>query len=84
MLDHFQRYLQERVHIQKRYIPFYLKWIADCYNSLHQSLEKPISQDQKQEFLKHLSRKHEEWQVKQADYALRLYSFFLAREPEPI
>jgi hypothetical protein len=43
-------------------------------------LEKRITQDEKREFLKHLSKGHEDWQVKQADYALRLYGFFLARE----
>ena len=80
MLDHFQRYLQENASIPKKHIPFYLKWVGDCYTFFQQSLEKRITQDEKREFLKHLSRSHEDWQVKQADYALRLYGFFLARE----
>ena len=80
MLEHFQKYLQDRVHIQQKYIPFYLKWVADCWSFLHQSLEKPISQDQKRDFMKYLAGSHEDWQVKQADYAIRLYGFFLSQE----
>jgi hypothetical protein len=38
---------------------------------------EPLSNDQKQEFLNLISKRQEEWEVNQADYALRLYGFFL-------
>lgn len=79
MLDQFRTYLLNTVKIKSKYIPFYLKWISDCYVFLEKQIQDRINGDQKKHFLKHLSKIHEEWQVKQADYALRLYDYFLSR-----
>jgi len=39
-------------------------------------LHEPVSPEQAQEFIKHLSRSREDWQVKQAEHAMRLYNYF--------
>jgi len=80
MLDQFKGYLTENAHIQSKYIPYYFKWISECYAYLDVSLEQGISSEGKQQFLRYMSRSYKEWQVKQADYALRLYNFFLSRQ----
>jgi integrase len=80
MLEQFRNYLIHKAQVKTKHIPYYLKWVSGCYAFFNQSPEHPITNDQKQEFLKHISKKQEEWQVNQADYALRLYSFFLNRE----
>ena len=67
MLEQFKRYLVEEVCIQTSYIPNYLKWISECYAHLSESLEQKISSEGKQQFLRHISRSQEDWQVKQAD-----------------
>lgn len=82
MLEPFRRYLSENARIKVKYIPYYLKWISECYSYINRSIEQHISSEQKQQFLSHMSRSHEDWQVKQADYALRLYNFFLSRHRE--
>jgi integron integrase len=79
MLEQFRTYLTDKAQVKDKYIPYYLKWVSDCYSFFNQPPENPLSNDQKQEFLKHISKRQEEWQVNQADYALRLYSFFLNR-----
>jgi len=79
MLEEFRTYLTHKARIKDKYIPYYLKWVSDCYLFFNQPPEHPLSNDQKQEFLKHISKTQEQWQVNQADYALRLYSFFLNR-----
>lgn len=79
MLDRFQKYLLENTHINSKYIPYYLKWISECYAFHDMPIEHRIISDQKQQFLAHLAKTYEEWQVKQADYALRLYHYFLSR-----
>jgi len=79
MLEHFRTYLTEKARIKDKYVPYYIKWVSDCYSFLNQPPESPLSNDQKEEFLKHISKKQEEWQVNQADYALRLYGFFLSQ-----
>lgn len=80
MIKAFQTYLLTTAHIKEKYVPYYIKWVSDCYTFLDEPVENSLTTDKRQEFLKHLSKDHEDWQVKQADYALRLYHFFLSRE----
>lgn len=49
------------------------------YAVLGCSLETSITQVQRNQYLEHLGKTREEWQIKQADQALRLYLFFLSR-----
>jgi len=39
-----------------------------------------LANEQKKRFLAHLTKRYEDWQVTQADTALRLYDYFLSRE----
>jgi integron integrase len=80
MLEQFQKYLSENARLNTEHISYYIKWISECYAYLNESLEHRINSEQKQQFLGHLSKNHEDWQVKQADYAIRIYSFFLSRQ----
>ena len=80
MLELFRSYLSENARIKVKYIPYYLKWISECYAYINESIEHHISSEQKQRFLSHMSKSREDWQVKHADYALRLYNFFLSRQ----
>jgi integron integrase len=79
MLDRFQKYLLGNTHVNSKYIPFYLKWVSEGYAFNDIPIEHRITSDQKQQFLTHLAKTHEDWQVKQADYALRLYHYFFSR-----
>jgi integron integrase len=45
---------------------------------------KRLTNDQKSQFLSQMARSHEDWQVKQADVALRLYDYFLSRRETEI
>lgn len=47
MLDQFRRYLVEDARTQTKYIPYYLKWISECYAHLGESLEQKISSEGK-------------------------------------
>ncbi|MEW6087750.1 MAG: integron integrase [bacterium] len=78
MIDKFRDYLLVKANINPKHVPFYLKWTSDCYNFLDSDLSNNINNEQKNQFLKHISRNHEDWQIKQADNALRLYNYFLS------
>lgn len=80
MLEQFREYLIKTVHIKTKHVPYYIKWVSDCYTYLRDQVTHTLNTDQREHFLKHISKKHEDWQVKQADYALRLYNFFLSRQ----
>jgi hypothetical protein len=78
MLGAFREYLAQKAVVRERYVPYFVRWAAECYAFLELSLENRLSSDQRQEFLRYLSKRHEDWQVKQADHALRLYDYFLS------
>jgi len=78
MLKEFQAYLSAEKHVKDKYVPCYLKWVSECYNYFNESIENRLPIDKKQVFLKYLSKNHEDWQVNQAEYAIRLYQFFLS------
>ena len=80
MFSAFKDYLLQKSLVKEGYVPFYLKWVSDCYAFLDESDSQVLSLEQKQRFLKHLSKTHEDWQVKQADTALRHYGFFLSSQ----
>ncbi|MEW6602051.1 MAG: integron integrase [Nitrospirota bacterium] len=79
MLDSFKQFLSSKERIQDKYLPYYLRWVRECYRFLDLSESNAITNEQKTTFLKHLSKKHEDWQINQADNALRLYGYFLSR-----
>jgi len=54
-------------------------WVVDCYSFLDKPISEIIYNEEKRQFLTHLFQDHEDWQIKQADYALNLYSYFLSQ-----
>ena len=75
MLEQFRTYLTEKARIKDKYIPYYIKWVSDCFSFLNQPPENPLSNDQKEEFLKQISKRQEEWQVNQASVHILRHSF---------
>lgn len=80
MLNEFKAFLQQKGSIKSQYIPFYVKWVADCYAFLDASPTARLRSEAKKEFLAQIAKSLEDWQVNQADAALRLYDYFLSRE----
>ena len=80
MINAFKEYLLLRGSVKSTYVPFYLKWVSACYELLDLDPSSRLTIDQKKQFLAHMTKRYEDWQVKQADTALRLYDYFLSRE----
>lgn len=79
MLETFRQFLSDKERVPERNLPYYLKWVTDCYRYFNLTQDIPLSNGQLEEFLHHLAKNHEDWQVSQADRAVRLYLFFLAK-----
>ncbi len=79
MLKNYEAFLTKKGTLKTQYIPYYLKWVSDCYTFLNEPLSNRLNGDQKRQFLSDMAKRHEEWQVKQADTALRLYDYFLSQ-----
>jgi hypothetical protein len=43
MLDRFQTYLEKHGSIGPKQIPYYIKWVKDCYAYLDRSLDTSLS-----------------------------------------
>ncbi len=83
MLRPYEAFLTKKGTVKPQYVPFYLKWVSDCYGFLNQPLSNRLGAEQRKQFLSEMARRHEDWQVKQADTALRLYDYFLAKNTMP-
>ena len=80
MLKEFKEYLLQQGEVKANQIPYYLKWIGNCYAFFNDSDSTLLSSDQKKQFLTYLAKNHEDWQVNRADTALRLYNYFLSKK----
>jgi hypothetical protein len=80
MLDNFRDYLLAEQRVKANHVPYYLKWVGDFYSFLDVPASARITNDQRARFLSHMAKSYEDWQVKQADTALRLYDYFLSRQ----
>ena len=85
MLGAYEAFLIKKGSTKSQSVPFYLKWVSDCYSFLNEPLFNRLGSEQKKQFLSDMAKRHEDWQVKQADTALRLYDYFLSKNvPMPI
>jgi integron integrase len=82
VLNNYRDYLLSEGSVKSNYVPYYVKWINDCYSFLNIPCSARINSDQKKQFLSYMAKEFEDWQVKQADTALRLYDYFLSRQSE--
>ncbi len=78
MLRTFRDYLDQKALIQAKYIPYYLKWVSECYSFLERPDSEPANVEDRERFIKHIAKTREDWQANQADDALRLYDYFLS------
>ena len=79
-MNDFKIYLLKNTHINSKNVPYYQKWVLDCYVFLNKDSSSSLDINDKKRFLQSLSKKHEPWQIKQASYALQLYSFYLSQK----
>jgi integron integrase len=83
MLSNYEAFLTKKGTLKTQYVPYYLKWVSDCYGFLNEPLSNRLNSDQKKQFLSDMAKRHEDWQLKQADTALRLYDYFLSKNITP-
>jgi len=79
MKDYLE-YLQSRHIASKKSLPYYVSWVSKFYAFCHKETGADVSADEIEKFLKNLSSTCEEWQIKQAHEAIKLYLFFLKKK----
>lgn len=71
-----QEYLKAKEAVKEKSIVYYCRWVANYYS--HIELGSTLDAAQKRDFLLHMEKSHQDWQVKQAERAIQLYAFYLA------
>lgn len=85
MIKGFEEYLGRKDLVHDKYISYYVNWVSSCYSYLNQPDDCLLATDQVQDFLKHISRTRADWQVKQAEAAIRSYIWLaLSRKAQRI
>ena len=79
-MEEFSEYLSLKCKIKSKQLPFYVNWVKGCYGYLNCSDQNQLAWENVQKYLYHLEKMREPWQVKQAEYALRLYKYFQANK----
>ncbi|MDJ0721962.1 MAG: integron integrase [Desulfobacterales bacterium] len=76
----FKTYLLVRRITTPKAVDFYLHWVRQLYRFSQKDIGEALTGEEIDAYLKHLSKRHETWQVDQAAQAIKLYRFFEKRK----
>jgi hypothetical protein len=79
-LEHFRSYLLSKRIVPEKKLGYYLSWITQFYAFYDKSLCDDVSSEEIDGFLRHLMKSREDWQVSQANEAIRLYIYYNRRK----
>ena len=72
-MEKFKSFLLNRRITNEKKADFYILWVSLFYDFSKKNPEDRIKTEDIERYLKHLSKSREEWQVKQASEAIRLF-----------
>lgn len=76
----FEKYLREtRIIIENR-IPYYISWVSKFYSFINKNPRDSVLPADIDRFLKNTGKYSEDWQIKQAEDAIRLFLYFLSKK----
>ena len=84
MLSDFQKALDADKSLNPKHVPYLVRWVRDCYKFFRKAPAERLSLEQIQLYLSHLKSTREDWQIKQAEQALRRFDFFLTAKSAPL
>ncbi len=75
-LQSFENFLTQRRIVASKNISFFSRWIQQCYAYTGHPLDYQLTDEEAGLFLGSLEKRCQEWQIKQADEAIRLYRYY--------
>ena len=75
-MQNFSDYLETKRIVTKKRVPYYVAWASQFFNYFDKKPNDEISSEEIEKFLKHLTKRKEEWQVTPAGKAIRIYQFY--------
>ena len=83
-MENFGKYLESKRIVSKKRVPFYVAWVSQFFKFIDKKSTEEITPEEIERFLKHLTKKREEWQVTQAEKAIRIYLYYEAHKNRPL
>lgn len=80
-MKNFKQYLLAKRIVPENQVPYYISWVSKFYAFHNKLPPEPVSREDINSYLGYLSKKHEEWQVKQAENAIRLHLYYAKKKP---
>lgn len=81
-MEDFKSFLLSRHVTTEKQAAFYLHWVVQFFGHCKKEPGDRIETDDIGQYLRFLSKRKEDWQVKQAEEAIQLYLFFKKRNAE--
>lgn len=78
-MDGFRQFLESGRIVSEKRISHYINWINRFLDFRGQPLEDDVQNNEIQRFLSVLQKQYEDWQVSQAEEAVRLYGYYQSR-----
>ncbi|MEW6078855.1 MAG: integron integrase [Thermodesulfobacteriota bacterium] len=82
-MEKFTTYLISKSIIPEAQVRYYVGWVKAFFRSLGRDPAQKVTSEEIDRYLRGLAKIHEEWQVKQAEQAIRIYRFFQNRIQSP-
>jgi len=60
MLNDFEVYISKKIGLKEKYIPYYARWVDNCYRFFKKDKNKPLSGKLQRKILKYLSETHDD------------------------
>lgn len=79
VLDKFENYLHAKQLVPDKQLPYYLRWVELFLAFCEKTVSAPSNDGQVNAFLQVLAKSKEDWQVKQAREAIRIFHFYLSQ-----
>ena len=68
-MKNFGKYLESKRIVSKERVLLYVAWVSQFFKFIDKKSTEEITPKEVERFLKHLTKKREEWQVTQAEKA---------------
>lgn len=82
-MDGFQSFLECKQIVPPKQVPFHVRWVRKFLAFSQVQPGKPATKEDTLRFLRHLARTCEDWQVRQAEEAIRLFYYHRAMQERP-
>ncbi len=83
-MDQFTNYLLSKSIIPEKQVSYYVGWVKLFFRSLGRDNSEKVTSEEIDRFIKDLARTREDWQIKQAEEAIRIYLYYLRRKKAPV